>query len=104
MRVPTPNVSLVDFNCVVKKDTTIEEVNAALQRAASTNLQGILGYCDEELVSVDYKGRPESSYIDAPFTAVVDKRFVKVLSWYDNEWGYSCRMLDLACLMAKKLG
>ncbi len=102
VRVPTPNVSLVDFNCVVKKDTSVEEVNAALREAAQGALKGILAVSDEELVSVDYKGRSESSMVDGPFTAVVDKRMIKVLSWYDNEWGFSCRMLDLACLMASQ--
>lgn len=103
VRVPTPNVSLVDFNCVVSKDTSIEKVNRAMQEAAEGQLKGILAYCSEELVSTDFKGRPESSIFDAPFTNVVDKRFVKVLAWYDNEWGFSCRMIDLVCLMGKKL-
>ena len=103
VRVPTPNVSLVDFNCIVKKDTSIEEVNAAFKAAANGDLKGILAYVEEELVSIDYRGRSESSLIDAPFTNVIDKRFVKVLAWYDNEWGFSCRMLDLACLMGNKL-
>lgn len=103
VRVPTPNVSLVDLNVMVEKSTSIEEVNAAVKKAAEGDLKGILGFTTEELVSTDFKGRPESSYFDAPFTNVVDGNFVKVLSWYDNEWGFSCRMVDLSFLMGSKL-
>lgn len=101
VRVPTPNVSLVDLNCVVEKNTTAEEIRSALKKASESDLKGVLGYTDEELVSCDYKGRPESSFVDGSFTSVVDGNFVKVLSWYDNEWGFSCRMIDLCFLMGK---
>jgi glyceraldehyde 3-phosphate dehydrogenase len=95
MRVPTPNVSVVDLNAVVEKKTTREEVNDALRQAATGPLKGILAISDEELVSIDFKGNPHSSIIDAPTTRVMDGDFVKVLSWYDNEWGYSNRCVDL---------
>jgi glyceraldehyde 3-phosphate dehydrogenase len=95
MRVPTPNVSVVDLNAVVEKKTTREEVNDALRQAANGPLKGILAISDEELVSIDFKGNPHSSIIDAPTTRVMDGDFVKVLSWYDNEWGYSNRCVDL---------
>lgn len=103
VRVPTPNVSLVDFNCVVEKETTKEDVNAALKKAAEGPLKGILSFCTEELVSKDFNGTTESSTVDAGYTAVVDKKFVKVLSWYDNEWGFSNRMVDLTYFMGSKL-
>jgi glyceraldehyde 3-phosphate dehydrogenase (phosphorylating) len=95
MRVPTPNVSVVDLNALVDKKTTAEEVNAALREAANGPLKGILAYSEEELVSIDFKGNPHSSIVDAPYTKVMDGDFVKVLSWYDNEWGYSNRCIDL---------
>ncbi len=101
IRVPTPNVSLVDFVCQVGKDVTEEEINAALKEASETRLKGILYYSTEPLVSVDYNHSPYSSIVDAALTSVVDKRLVKVLSWYDNEYGYSNRLADLALLMAK---
>ncbi len=103
IRVPTPNVSLVDVVVDVEKDTTAEEVNAALKKAAEGKLMGILQFCEEELVSRDFNGNANSSIVDAANTAVMDKRMVKVLSWYDNEWGYSSRMRDLAIYIAKKL-
>jgi glyceraldehyde 3-phosphate dehydrogenase len=103
IRVPTPNVSLVDFVVDVERDTTVEEVNAALKKAAEGKLKGILQFCEEELVSSDFNGNDHSSIVDAENTAVMDKRMVKVLAWYDNEWGYSSRMRDLAVHMAKKL-
>ncbi len=103
IRVPTPNVSLVDFNCVVDKDATKEEVNAALKNAAEGPLKGVLAYIEEELVSADFNGTSESSLVDSASTNVVDKRFVKVLSWYDNEMGFSHRMVDLTFWMASKL-
>jgi glyceraldehyde 3-phosphate dehydrogenase len=103
VRVPTPNVSLVDFNAVVEKTTTKEEVNAVLKKAAETGLKGILAYSEEELVSCDYRGSSASSTVDAPFTSVVDGSFVKVLSWYDNEWGFSCRMTDLTFYLGSRL-
>jgi glyceraldehyde 3-phosphate dehydrogenase len=95
MRVPTPNVSVVDLNALVDKKTTAEEVNAALREAANGAMKGILAYSEVELVSIDFKGNPNSSIVDAPYTKVMDGDFVKVLSWYDNEWGYSNRCVDL---------
>ncbi len=95
MRVPTPNVSVVDLNAIVDKKTTAEEVNAALRDAATGAMKGILAYSEAELVSIDFKGNPNSSIVDAPYTKVMDGDFVKVLSWYDNEWGYSNRCVDL---------
>jgi glyceraldehyde 3-phosphate dehydrogenase len=102
MRVPTPNVSVVDLAALVDKKTTAEEVNAAFKEAAGGALKGILAYSDEELVSIDFKGNPNSSIVDAPYTKVMDSDFVKVLSWYDNEWGYSSRCVDLLRLLVKK--
>src|SRR5258705_1538548 len=102
MRVPTPNVSVVDLAALVDKKTTAEEVNAALKKAADGPLKGILQYSTAELVSVDFKGNPHSSIIDAPYTKVMDGDFVKVLSWYDNEWGYSSRCVDLLRLLVKR--
>jgi glyceraldehyde 3-phosphate dehydrogenase len=95
MRVPTPNVSVVDLNAVVEKKTTREEVNDAMRQAAAGALKGILAVSEDELVSIDFKGNPHSSIIDAPTTRVMDGDFVKLLSWYDNEWGYSNRCVDL---------
>jgi glyceraldehyde 3-phosphate dehydrogenase len=95
MRVPTPNVSVVDLNVVVDTKTTAEAVNAAFRDAANGPLKGILAYSEAELVSVDFKGNPHSSIVDAPYTKVMDGDFVKVVSWYDNEWGYSNRCVDL---------
>jgi glyceraldehyde 3-phosphate dehydrogenase len=102
MRVPTPNVSVVDLAALVDKKTTGEEVNAALREAAGGALKGILAYSEDELVSIDFKGNPNSSIVDAPYTKVMDGDFVKVLSWYDNEWGYSNRCVDLLRLLVKK--
>ena len=95
MRVPTPNVSVVDLNVVIDKKTTREEVNATLRGAADGALEGILAYSEADLVSIDFKGNPHSSIVDAPYTKVMDGDFVKILSWYDNEWGYSNRCVDL---------
>jgi glyceraldehyde 3-phosphate dehydrogenase len=95
MRVPTPNVSVVDLNAVLEKKTTGEEVNAALRAAAKGPLKGILTVSDAELVSIDFKGNPNSSIVDSAYTKVMDGDFLKVLSWYDNEWGYSSRCVDL---------
>lgn len=103
MRVPTSDVSVVDLVCEVQKETTSEEVNAALKKAAEGKLKGILGYCEEPLVSIDFKGNPLSSIIDAALTKVVDKKSVKVVAWYDNEWGYSNRCVDLAVFIGNKL-
>jgi len=95
MRVPTPNVSVVDLSAVVEKQTTGEEVNAALRAAADGPLKGILAMSDEPLVSIDFRGNPHSSIIDSAYTKVMDGDLVKVVSWYDNEWGYSSRCVDL---------
>ena len=95
LRVPTPNVSVVDLNAVVDRKTTAEAVNAAFRDAANGRLKGILAYSEAELVSIDFKGNPHSSIVDAPYTKVMDGDFVKVVSWYDNEWGYSNRCVDL---------
>ena len=103
MRVPTPNVSLVDLVAFVEKPTTTEELNAAFKRAAEGPLKGILEYCEDELVSVDFRGNPRSSIVDAGFTKVIDGDCVKVTAWYDNEWGYSCRVRDLIKFLAKGL-
>ncbi len=95
MRVPTPNVSVVDLNVLVDKKTSSQEVNDALREAASGSLTGILAYSEAELVSIDFRKNPHSSIVDAPYTKVMDGDFVKLLSWYDNEWGYSNRCVDL---------
>jgi len=102
MRVPTPNVSVVDLAALVDKKTTADEVNAAFREAAAGPLKNILAYSTEELVSVDFKGNPNSSIVDAPYTKVMDGDFVKVLSWYDNEWGYSNRCVDLLRLLVRR--
>src|SRR3954466_3872550 len=102
MRVPTPNVSVVDLAALVDKKTTAEEVNAALKAAADGPYKGIIEYSTEELVSIDFKGNPRSSIVDSAYTKVMDGDFVKVLSWYDNEWGYSNRCVDLLRLLVKK--
>jgi glyceraldehyde 3-phosphate dehydrogenase len=102
MRVPTPNVSIVDLVAVLDKKTTSEEVNAAFRDASNGPLKGILDYVEAPLVSIDYRGNPHSSSVDAPYTKVMDGDFVKVLSWYDNEWGYSNRCVDLLRLIVKK--
>jgi glyceraldehyde 3-phosphate dehydrogenase len=101
VRVPTPNVSLVDVTFEVSKATTVEEVNGMLRDAANQSLKGILAFSDEPLVSVDYNGNPYSSIVDGMSTKVIDGTLVKVLSWYDNETGFSWRMLDVARLLAK---
>jgi glyceraldehyde 3-phosphate dehydrogenase len=101
MRVPTPNVSVVDLVVLLQKKTTAEEVNAAFKAAADGAMKGILEYVTEPLVSIDFRGNPHSSMLDSAYTKVMDGDFVKVLSWYDNEWGYSCRCIDLARMIAK---
>ena len=103
LRVPTPNVSVVDLTVMTEKNATVESVNAALRQAAEGPLKGILEFTEEELVSVDFRGNPHSSIIDAEYTRVVGSNCVKVLSWYDNEWGYSCRCRDLIKLLAARL-
>ena len=101
-RVPVATVSVVDFVADLDKEVTVEQVNQAFQEAAAGELKGILEYCQEELVSMDFKGNPASSILDAPSTMVIAGNMVKVLAWYDNEWGYSCRLADLAAYIAKK--
>ncbi|NDQ56149.1 MAG: type I glyceraldehyde-3-phosphate dehydrogenase [Acidipila sp.] len=103
MRVPTPNVSVVDLTVTTEKSATVASVNAALRAAAEGPMKGYLAYTEEELVSADFKGNPNSSIVDAGFTKVVADRCVKVLAWYDNEWGYSSRCVDLIRLMGAKL-
>ena len=95
MRVPTPNVSVVDLNAILEKDATAEEINAAFKVAADGPLRGILEYVTAPLVSIDFRGNPHSSIIDAAYTKVLDGDFIKVMAWYDNEWGYSNRCVDL---------
>jgi glyceraldehyde 3-phosphate dehydrogenase (phosphorylating) len=102
MRVPTPNVSVVDLVAILNKTATAEEVNAALTAAANGPMKGILAVSTEELVSIDFKGNKISSIVDAPYTKVMDGNFAKVLSWYDNEWGYSNRCVDLLHLLVKR--
>ncbi len=103
MRVPTPNVSVVDLTVFVDKATNVKEVNAALKKAADGPMKGILEYTEEELVSVDFRKNPNSSIVDAGYTRVVGTNCVKVLAWYDNEWGYSSRCVDMIKLLAKSL-
>ncbi len=103
MRVPTPNVSVVDLVATVKKDVTKEEINKALKEAAGKGLKNIMGVSDVPLVSIDYKGNKLSSIVDADLTMVAEKRLIKVIAWYDNEWGYSNRLIELATLVASKL-
>lgn len=103
MRVPTPDVSVVDLVCEVQKETTAEEVNAIFKKEAEGKLKGILSYCTEPLVSIDFKGNPHSSIVDAELTKVVDRKSVKVVAWYDNEWGYSNRCVDLAAFIGQRL-
>ncbi len=102
IRVPTPNVSIVDLSCQVQKETSVEEVNAAFKAAAEGPLKGILQYCTDPLVSKDFNGNAHSCIFDSTLTAVVDKQLVKTYGWYDNEWGYSNRVVDLIEYIAKK--
>jgi glyceraldehyde 3-phosphate dehydrogenase len=103
MRVPTPNVSVVDLTVMTEKPATVESVNAALKRAAEGPMKGILEYTEDDLVSVDFRGNAHSSIVDAGYTRVVGTNCVKVLAWYDNEWAYSCRCVDLIKLLAARL-
>jgi glyceraldehyde 3-phosphate dehydrogenase len=103
MRVPTPDVSVVDLVAEIEKSATVEEINAALKEAAEGKMKGILAYSGEPLVSIDYLGNPHSSIIDGKSTMVIEGNLIKVLAWYDNEWGFSCRMIDLVKLVAKDL-
>lgn len=102
VRVPTPNVSVTDLTATLEKDVTVEEVNAAFKKASEGSLKGVLAYSTQPLVSSDFKGDSHSSIVDAPFTKVVGDNSVKVLSWYDNEWGFSCRVKDLIHYIADK--
>ena len=103
IRVPTPDASLVDLVAEAEKDTTREDVNAAFKRASEGSLKAIMKYCEEPLVSSDFITDAASCIVDAALTNVIDGRMVKVMGWYDNEWGYSCRMVDLAAYMAKRI-
>jgi glyceraldehyde 3-phosphate dehydrogenase len=102
LRVPTPNVSVVDLVCNIEKTATTAEINAAMKAAAEGPLKGILQYCEEELVSVDFRANPNSSILDAGYTKMCGDRMVHLMAWYDNEWGYSCRIHDLMKFMTKK--
>jgi len=102
IRVPTPNVSVVDLTVELQKQATAEEINEAFRRAADRAMKGVLQVSDEELVSIDFRGNPHSSIVDAGLTKVVEGKLAKVFSWYDNEWGFSSRMKDLLHFMAKK--
>jgi glyceraldehyde 3-phosphate dehydrogenase len=102
LRVPTPNVSIVDLVAEVEKPATKEGINALMKQAAEGSLRGILQYSEEPLVSVDFRKNPHSSILDAPYTNVLDGNLVKLLSWYDNEWGYSCRVVDLIRFLAEQ--
>jgi glyceraldehyde 3-phosphate dehydrogenase len=101
IRVPTPNVSMIDLKFIPTRETTVDEVNAAMSRAAEQELAGVLAVTDEPLVSIDFNHNPYSSTFDMTQTQIVDGRLVRVLSWYDNEWGFSNRMADVAIAMAK---
>jgi glyceraldehyde 3-phosphate dehydrogenase len=103
LRVPTPTVSVIDFVAVTEKPVTAESANQALRAAADGPMKGLLGYTEEELVSMDFKGDDRSSIIDAASTMVSGENLLKVIAWYDNEWGYSCRVADLAAFMAERL-
>jgi len=103
LRVPTPTVSVVDFTADVRRETTVEELNEAFRAAAAGPMQGILGVSDEPLVSTDFRGDARSSIVDAASTMVLGGTMVKVIAWYDNEWGYSCRIADLAAFVAARL-
>ena len=103
VRVPTPNVSVVDLTAVIAKDADDKSVNAAMKAASEGALKGILQYCDAQLVSIDFTGNPHSSIFDAPLTKVLDRRLVKIFSWYDNEWGYSNRLADVTAYVAQRL-
>lgn len=102
LRVPTPTVSIVDLVVQLDKPVTAEQVNAAYKKAAAGEMKGYLGFTEEELVSMDFKGDSRSGIVDGPLTTVLTDNFVKVLSWYDNEWGYACRVADLVHYMAER--
>jgi glyceraldehyde 3-phosphate dehydrogenase len=102
LRVPTPTVSIIDFVCEVQQEVDKDRVNEAFRNAAAGPLKGILEFCEAKLVSMDFKGNPHSSIIDGPGTMVIGGNMVKILAWYDNEWGYSTRLGDLCIYMAEK--
>jgi glyceraldehyde 3-phosphate dehydrogenase len=102
MRVPTPTVSVIDFVAEISREATVDEVNQALKEAAAGPLKGIMEFNDEQLVSSDFKGNPHSAIVDGGLTMAIGDTMIKVVAWYDNEWGYSCRIADLAAYMAKK--
>jgi glyceraldehyde 3-phosphate dehydrogenase len=102
MRVPTPNVSVVDLNAILEKSTSADEINAAFKAAADGPLKGILEYVTAPLVSIDFRGNPHSAMLDVAYTKVMDGNFAKIMAWYDNEWGYSNRCVDLLRYMASK--
>jgi glyceraldehyde 3-phosphate dehydrogenase len=102
LRVPTPNVSVVDLTAEIEKSTTKAEINEVMKAAAEGPLKGILQFSEEPLVSIDFRGNPHSSILDAPYTAVLEGNLVKLLSWYDNEWGYSSRVVDLVAYLVEK--
>jgi len=104
LRVPTPDVSVVDLTVRLARDTTYEEIKNAVKEASETNLNGILGYVDEDVVSSDFLGDKRSSIFDAKAGIALNSRFIKLIAWYDNEFGYSNRVLDLAAYMAKQDG
>ena len=103
LRVPTPTVSVVDLTATLSRDTSVDELNAAFRHAAHGSLTGILGVSDEPLVSTDFRGDPRSAIVDAASTMVIGKRLAKVIGWYDNEWGYSCRIADLLALVGSRV-
>ncbi len=105
LRVPTSTVSVVDFTALLERETTTEELHAAFRKAAEGPMKGILGFCEEPLVSIDFKGDPRSSIVDAQFTTILggSGNYAKVVAWYDNEWGYSCRTVDLAKMIGERL-
>ncbi len=102
LRVPTPNVSLVDLVVEFAEEVTVEQINEMLKKACENKLKGILAYCEEPLVSIDFNGNSHSGIIDSLSTMVVGSHMAKILAWYDNEWGYSCRVIDLACFIGSK--
>jgi glyceraldehyde 3-phosphate dehydrogenase len=103
LRVPTATVSVVDLVADLKRPTSAEEINKVIRKAAEGPLKGIMAYCDKPLVSSDFRGHPASAIVDALSTVVLEGKMAKVLAWYDNEWGYSCRVADLAALIARKI-
>lgn len=103
VRVPVPNVSLIDLVVELEQEVTVEKINAALRTAAENSMRGIMEYCDSPLVSIDFLGDSHSAIVDAPSTLVVGKRTAKILAWYDNEWGYACRVIDLANYIGQRL-